>query len=76
MVGTSMPCTETIDGWIPGIDAQPWTPKEEINAPPPNNPTTRSPAHPTITQAGLTVGCWIVGGSGIIAPRAHDVEKT
>ena len=32
MVGTSMPCTETIDGWIPGIDAQPWTPKEEINA--------------------------------------------
>ena len=34
MVGTSMPCTETIDGWIPGIDAQPRTPKEEINAPP------------------------------------------
>ena len=33
MVGTSMPCTETIDGWIPGIDAQPRTPKEEINAP-------------------------------------------
>ena len=30
MVGTSMPCTETIDGWIPGIDAQPRTPKEEI----------------------------------------------
>ena len=38
MVGTSMPCTETIDGWIPGIDAQPWTPKEEINA----SPTRRS----------------------------------
>ena len=52
MVGTSMPCTETIDGWIPGIDAQPRTPKEEINAPPP----TYRPSLHCVFYLSLMVG--------------------